>query len=58
VGLQTGDNDRFVRLWQEVSSDKFYIDAPDASTAMASGKKWFPYTRVVNFVNGMAIMTV
>jgi hypothetical protein len=44
-GLATGDNGRFVRLWQEVSSDNFYIDAPDASTADLSGKKWFPYNK-------------
>ena len=45
VGLQTGDNGRFVRLWQEVASDNFYIDAQDASAADMSGKKWFPYNK-------------
>jgi hypothetical protein len=44
-GLATGDNNRFVRFWQEVSSENFYVDSPDASTAALSGKKWFPYNK-------------
>lgn len=44
-GLATGDNNRFVRLWQEVSSENLYIDAPDASAAALSGKRWFPYNK-------------
>lgn len=31
-GIQTGNNDTFVRLWSEVSSEKL-------------GKKWFPYMK-------------
>ncbi|NCC19591.1 BREX-1 system adenine-specific DNA-methyltransferase PglX [Candidatus Saccharibacteria bacterium] len=45
VGLQTGDNNRFVRIWSEVACDNLYIDASDASSASLSGKKWFPYNK-------------
>ncbi len=35
-GLTTGDNDRFLRLWHEISSSKFSV---------CSGSKWFPSTK-------------
>lgn len=44
-GLATGDNNRFLRLWSEVASDKLYLDAPDASSASLSGRMWFPYNK-------------
>lgn len=42
AGLQTGDNDRFLRLWQEVSSSKCGFSFSDRLTAKDSEKKWFP----------------
>lgn len=36
-GLTTGDNDRFVRLWFEVSKNKI--------TVFENGSKWFPMTK-------------
>jgi type II restriction/modification system DNA methylase subunit YeeA len=45
VGLQTGDNDRFLRLWQEVSSSKRGFNFSDRLTAKSSKKKWFPYNK-------------
>ena len=45
VGLQTGENARFVRFWHEVDSYKtgfMYLNREDAAN---SGKKWFPYNK-------------
>jgi hypothetical protein len=38
VGLQTGDNDRFLRLWHEIRKDNFkrFNDSSD---------KWYPYSK-------------
>ena len=35
-GIKTGDNDRFVRLWHEVSIQK---------TTLKNGNKWYPYNK-------------
>lgn len=42
VGMISGDNDRFLRLWYEVDITKSYLNASDYIEAFASGKKWFP----------------
>lgn len=42
-GMTTGDNDRFVRLWPEVSLQRtsiLYVDA-----VSKSGARWFPYNK-------------
>ena len=44
VGLDTGDNDKFVRLWYEVDFDKIKFDA-DSEKDVAGGKKWVPHTK-------------
>lgn len=45
VGLQTGENARFVREWHEVSSSEFKPNCPSANEANSSGAKWFPYNK-------------
>jgi hypothetical protein len=45
VGMKTGDNARFLRLWQEVDINNFYPNAESSSEAARSGKKWFPYNK-------------
>ena len=45
VGLQTGDNNRFLRLWHEVDFSRIYFNASSDKEAMCSGKKWFPYNK-------------
>jgi type II restriction/modification system DNA methylase subunit YeeA len=45
VGLQTGDNDRFLRRWFEISVSNFSNDCVDKSSAETSLKKWFPYNK-------------
>jgi type II restriction/modification system DNA methylase subunit YeeA len=45
VGLQTGDNDRFLRLWFEASWDRIGFGMKNRDEARQSGKKWFPYNK-------------
>ena len=45
TGMTTGDNNRFLRLWSEIEISKAKFDAKDASDAVDSGKKWFPYCK-------------
>lgn len=45
VGLQTGDNDRFLRLWFETSLDRIGFGMKNRLIARQSGKKWFPYNK-------------
>lgn len=44
-GMTTGDNERFLRRWFEVSQARAYHTADSASTAVASGRRWFPYNK-------------
>ncbi len=43
AGLQTGENEKFIRLWHEVSLLKSGLSGLSKSDAQKSGKKWFPY---------------
>lgn len=45
VGLQTGDNARFLRQWFEVSRSRTCFDAESRETAATSGAKWFPHLK-------------
>ncbi|MBF1049793.1 BREX-1 system adenine-specific DNA-methyltransferase PglX [Peptostreptococcus sp.] len=45
VGLQTADNDRFLRLWYEVNNSNIKFDAHDREEASSTNKKWFPYNK-------------
>jgi len=45
VGLQTGDNDHFLRLWFEVSGHKIGYGLANRKKAQQSKKKWFPYNK-------------
>ncbi|WP_289461362.1 BREX-1 system adenine-specific DNA-methyltransferase PglX [Lactobacillus intestinalis] len=49
VGLQTGDNNYFLREWWEVEHDKIKFDAKSIPDAVESGKKWFPYNKGGSF---------
>ena len=44
-GLATADNDRFIRLWFEVASDKCKFDSACEDDLVASEKKWVPYNK-------------
>ncbi|MDG3012429.1 hypothetical protein G4X40_20010 [Rhodococcus sp. D2-41] len=45
VGLQTGDNNRFLRLWWEVSGTRTAFSCTSREEAAASGARWFPYNK-------------
>ena len=44
-GLRTGDNDRFLRNWNEVNLAKVGFGYIDVVSAHQSNKKWFPYNK-------------
>lgn len=65
VGLQTGDNDSFLRFWQEVVFENIGFSMSNNEEATNSSFKWFPYNKggayrrwygnreyVVNWQNG------
>jgi len=45
VGLQTGDNNIFLRVWSEVSLEKTASNIKNSQEAQNSSKKWFPYNK-------------
>lgn len=44
-GLATGDNDRFLRLWSEVSISAIGWGLSTREEALQSRKRWFPYSK-------------
>lgn len=44
-GFQTGDNDRFLRLWWEVSIERVEFDAKNTIEFHGSGKTFAPYNK-------------
>lgn len=49
VGLQTGDNNRFLRLWYEVIIEKTGYNFSNNEVARMSHKKWFPINKGGSF---------
>lgn len=49
VGLQTGENDRFTRLWHEVTAEKTCLHANSRDDAIKSNSRWFPYNKGGDF---------
>ena len=45
VGLQTGDNNQFLRQWHEVRYKRIGFGMKDRAEARISGMKWFPYNK-------------
>ena len=45
VGLQTGDNNRFLRLWHEVSLKKLCLSQKHGIDMSGVKEKWFPYNK-------------
>ncbi len=45
VGLQTGENNVFLRMWYEVSHRSICFNAASDNDAVQSGLKWFPYNK-------------
>ncbi|MDO8843847.1 BREX-1 system adenine-specific DNA-methyltransferase PglX [Methylicorpusculum sp.] len=45
VGLQTGSNERFIRLWHEVKTNLICFGIGSREEAKNSSAKWFPYNK-------------
>ncbi|MFA6201640.1 MAG: BREX-1 system adenine-specific DNA-methyltransferase PglX [Gallionella sp.] len=45
LGMATGNNETYLRLWYEISRDKFGLGFESRKQAKDSGKKWFPYNK-------------
>lgn len=45
AGLQTGENDTFLRLWSEIAFTKMGFGCNNADECIASKMKWFPYSK-------------
>lgn len=45
AGMQTGENDKFIRYWYEVSANKLGIDIKTREESINSKKKWFRYNK-------------
>ncbi len=45
VGIQTGENAKFLRLWWEVPNTTSKYDARNVTECQASHAKWFPYNK-------------
>lgn len=45
TGLQTGDNNRFLRMWYEVSYTNISFESCSLETFVSSGKKWLPQVK-------------
>ncbi len=48
-GLFTCDNNRFLRLWYEVSEDDFFKNCESKEMSINSIKKWYPYNKGGDF---------
>lgn len=44
-GFQTGNNDKFMRFWYEISQSKTMLEASCKEDVFASGRKWVPYNK-------------
>jgi len=45
VGMNTTNNDRFVRRWHEVAVTNIGFGCASVEEAQVTGKKWFPYNK-------------
>ena len=45
VGLQTSNNDRFIRLWYEIDRTKMRLGVSDVKETVKVGGKWFPHNK-------------
>lgn len=44
-GMATSDNNRFLRLWTEVSNHSLGLNCASAEDALQAHKKWYPYNK-------------
>ena len=44
-GLSTSNNEKFVRMWHEVSIANIFFDCVGAAAAEVDSRRWFPYNK-------------
>ena len=44
-GIATGENDRFLRLWTEISNANFSRNSKSCDDSTLTGCRWFPYSK-------------
>ena len=49
LGMRTGDNDRFLRLWYEISYDIINFNCHSKNESISSDLKWYPYNKGGDF---------
>ncbi len=49
TGLQTGNNERFIRRWSEISFNKICFKRDDINGEKYKAAKWFPYVKGSNY---------
>ena len=49
VGLQTSDNERFLRRWFEIDCHKSKLSSPEKNNIQATNHKWFAYQKGGDF---------
>jgi len=49
LGMRTGNNDKYIRIWSEVSYGKSGFNFASAHEAQESRLKWFPYNKGGDF---------
>ena len=49
LGMRTGDNDKWLRRWYEISALESNFKSKDSEDAKFSGRKWFPYNKGGDF---------
>ena len=45
LGMATADNDKFLRIWNEVNISNIGFNIENRKKALESNKKWFPYSK-------------
>lgn len=45
IGMRTGNNERFLRLWSEINYAKIGFNYPSAEKAQSAAIKWIPYNK-------------
>jgi hypothetical protein len=49
IGMRTGDNNRFLRLWNEVSVTNMFLHCESREQGIESNRKWIPYNKGGNY---------
>lgn len=57
-GMATTNDDKFLRLWHEVSLSSTCFNSRDSDDAIKSNKRWFPFLKGGNLENGMEIILI